>query len=144
MKDYIIKGNLVEITLDNGKIVKVFKKWVDNTMVNLDTDMEDVLLMYLEDNGYLVNEDQEELNKKAKANKVKLDAKATEPKKKTQKERVTKENPTKELIISTIAKALENLDIFNLTIENKTKLITFTFNNEDFKVDLVQKRKKKE
>ena len=144
MKDYLIKGNLVEITLDNGKVVKVSKKWVDNTMVNLDTDMEDVLLMYLEDNGYLVNEDQEELNKKAKANKVKLDAKATEPKKKTQKERVTKENPTKELIISTIAKALENLDIFNLTIENKTKLITFTFNNEDFKVDLVQKRKKKE
>ena len=144
MKDYIVKGNLVEITLDNGKVVKVSKKWVDNTMVNLDTDMEDILLMYLEDNGYLVNEDQEELNKKAKANKVKLDAKATEPKKKTQKERVTKENPTKELIISTIAKALENLDIFNLTIENKTKLITFTFNNEDFKVDLVQKRKKKE
>ena len=144
MKDYLIKGNLVEITLDNGKVVKVSKKWVDNTMVNLDTDMEDILLMYLEDNGYLVNEDQEELNKKAKANKVKLDAKATEPKKKTQKERVVKENPTKESIINTIAKALESLDISNLNIENKTKLITFSMNNEDFKIDLVQKRKKKE
>ena len=144
MKDYIVKENLVEIILENDKKVKVSKKWVDISMQNLDTDMEDVLLMWLEDNGYLANEDQEELDKKAKANKIKLDAKATEPKKKTQKERVAKENPTKELIISTIAKALENLDIFNLTIENKTKLITFTFNNEDFKVDLVQKRKKKE
>ena len=144
MKDYLIKGNLVEIILDNGKVVKVSKKWVDNTMVNLDTDMEDVLLMYLEDNDYLVNDDQEELDKKAKANKVKLDAKATEPKKKTQKERAQKENPTKELIISTIAKALESLDISNLNIENKAKLITFSMNNEDFKVDLVQKRKKKE
>ena len=144
MKDYIVKENLVEIILENDKKVKVSKKWVDISMQNLDTDMEDVLLMWLEDNGYLANEDQEELDKKAKANKIKLDAKATEPKKKTQKERVAKENPTKELIINTIAKALENLDIFNLTIENKTKLITFTFNNEDFKVDLVQKRKKKE
>ena len=60
------------------------------------------------------------------------------------KELVQKENPTKELIIATIAKALESLDIKDLTIENKAKLITFSLNNEDFKVDLVQKRKKKE
>lgn len=144
MKNYEIKGNLVEITLDNGKIVKVSKKWVDTTMTSLDIDLEETLLMWLEDNDYLVNEEQVELDQKAKANKVKLDAKATEPKKKTQKERVVKENPTKELIISTIAKTLENLDISNLNIENKAKLITFSMNNEDFKIDLVQKRKKKE
>ena len=82
---------------------------------------------------------------KSKANKIKLTA-TSEKKvvKKTPKERVQKENPTKELIIATIAKALENLDIKDLTIENKAKLITFSLNNEDFKVDLVQKRKKKE
>ena len=144
MKNYEIKGNLVEITLDNEKIVKVSKKWVDTTMASLDIDLEDTLLMWLEDNDYLVNEEQVELDQKAKSNKVKLDAKATEPKKKTQKERVVKENPTKESIINTIAKALESLDISNLNIENKTKLITFSMNNEDFKIDLVQKRKKKE
>ena len=114
-------------------------------MKALGTDMEDVLLMWLEDNDYLENEEQEELNSKAKANKVKITA-TSEKKvvKKTPKERVQKENPTKELIIATIAKALENLDIKDLTIENKAKLITFSLNNEDFKVDLVQKRKKKE
>ena len=133
------------MTLESGKVVKCSTDWANKSMKALDTDMEDVLLMWLEDNDYLENEEQEELNTKAKANKIKLTA-TSEKKvvKKTPKERVQKENPTKELIIATIAKALESLDIKDLTIENKAKLITFSLNNEDFKVDLVQKRKKKE
>lgn len=145
MKDYKVNGKVIEMTLENGKVVKCSTDWANKSMKALGTDMEDVLLMWLEDNDYLENEEQEELNTKAKANKVKLTA-TSEKKvvKKTPKERVQKENPTKELIIATIAKALENLDIKDLTIENKAKLITFSLNNEDFKVDLVQKRKKKE
>lgn len=144
MKDYKVNGKVVEMTLENGKVVKCATEWVEKTMKILDTDMEDVLLMWLEDNDYIVNEEQEELDNKAKTNKVKLTATSEKVVKKTPKERVQKENPTKELIIATIAKALENLDIKDLTIENKAKLITFSLNNEDFKVDLVQKRKKKE
>ena len=145
MKDYKVNGNVIEMTLESGKVVKCSTDWANKSMKALGTDMEDVLLMWLEDNDYLENEEQEELNTKAKANKIKLTA-TSEKKvvKKTPKERVQKENPTKELIIATIAKALENLDIKDLTIENKAKLITFSLNNEDFKVDLVQKRKKKE
>lgn len=143
MKDYVVKEKWVEITLENGKQYKVDRKWVDKSMKNLDTDIEDVLLMWLEDNEYLVNEEQEELDKEAKR-KVKLVATNEEKaKKKTPKERVQKENPTKELIIQTLAKALETLDTQNIVIENKTKIITFTMNNESFKVDLVQKRKEK-
>lgn len=145
MKDYKVNGKVIEMTLENGKVVKCSTDWAHKSMKALDTDMEDVLLMWLEDNDYLENEEQEELNSKAKANKVKITA-TSEKKvvKKTPKERVQKENPIKELIIATIAKALENLDIKDLTIENKAKIITFSLNNEDFKVDLVQKRKKKE
>ena len=143
MKDYEIKEKWVEITLDNDKKVKVDKKWVETSIEKLDTDIEDVLLMWLEDNDYLVNEEQEELDKQAKG-KVKIVASAEDKtKKKTQKERVQKENPTKELIIQTIAKSLETIDISNLIIENKAKIITFTMNNEEFKIDLTQKRKKK-
>ena len=143
MKDYIVKEKWVEITLENGKQYKVDRKWVDKSMKNLDTDIEDVLLMWLEDNEYLINEEQEELDKEAKG-KVKLVAINEEKaKKKTPKERVQKENPTKELIIQTLAKALETLDTQNIVIENKTKIITFTMNNESFKIDLIQKRKEK-
>lgn len=142
MKEYVVKEKWVDITLDNGKQVKVDKKWVDTAIQKLDTDLEDVLLMWLEDNDYLINDEQEELDKQAKG-KVKLVASAEKPKKKTPKERVQKENPTKELIIQTIANALQTLDISNLNIENKAKIITFSMNNEQFKVDLVQKRKNK-
>ena len=142
MKDYKVNGKVVEMTLENGKVVKCATEWVEKTMKALNTDMEDVLLMWLEDNDYIVNEEQDELDKQAKG-KVKLVAKTEKPVKKTPKERVQKENPTKELIIQTIANALQNLDISNLNIENKAKLITFSYNNEEFKVDLVQKRKPK-
>lgn len=143
MKDYIVKEKWVEIILENGKTIKVDRKWVEKSIKNLDTDIEDVLLMYLEDNEILVNEEQEELDKNAKG-KVKLVATNEEKaKKKTPKERVQKENPTKELIIQTIAKALETLDTKDIVIENKGKIITFSMNNEQFKVDLVQKRKNK-
>ena len=142
MKDYKVNGKVIEMTLDNGKIVKCMTEWAKKSMKALDTDMEDVLLMFLEDNGYLENEEQNELDTQAKG-KVKLVAKQEKPKAKTQKERVVKENPTKELIIKTIANALQNLDISNLNIENKAKIVTFSLNNEDFKVDLVQKRKPK-
>ena len=144
MKDYKVNGKVIEITLENGKVVKCSTEWANKTIKALNTDMEDVLLMFLEDNDYIVNEEQEELDKKAKENKVKVIATQDKPKKKTPRERVQKENPTKEKIIETLANALQNLDISNLSIENKAKLITFTMNNEDFKIDLVQKRKPKE
>ena len=144
MKDYKELEKVYEITLENGKIVKVDKKWAQLSMEKLETDLEDVLLMYLEDNDYLENDAQEELDQSAKANGIKLVAKTEKPKKKTQRERVVKENPTKELIISKLTSALQEIDnILNVNVENKAKLITFTLNNEDFKLDLVQKRKEK-
>jgi len=144
MKDYKELDKVYEITLENGKVVKVDKKWAQLSMEKLETDLEDVLLMYLEDNDYIINDSQEELDKSAKANGVKLVAKTEKPKKKTQRERVVKENPTKELIITKLVSALQEIDnISNVNVENKAKLITFTLNNEDFKLDLVQKRKEK-
>lgn len=141
MKSYKINGSVTEVTLENGKIVKISTDWINNSMKVLNTDRDDVILMWLEDNDYLVNEEQDELDKQAKG-KVKLVA-TDKAKKKTQKEKVQKENPTKELIIQTIVKSLQELEISNLNIENKAKIITFSMNNEDFKIDLIQKRKKK-
>ena len=139
MKDYKVNGSVYEVTLENGKQVKIATSWVEKTTKLLDTDTEDVLLMWLEDNDYLENEEQEELDKTAKANKVKLVA-TDKAKKKTPRERVAKPQPEKEFLISLLAKALENEDISDLKVENKTKLITFSYKNHDYKLDLVQKR----
>ena len=143
MKEYKVNGSVIEMILESGKVVKCSTEWANRAMKSLETDMEDVLLMWLEDNDYLVNEEQEELDKEAKG-KVKLVAKTEKPVKKTPKERVQKENPTKELIIQTIYNALQQIDnISSVNVENKAKLITFKLNNEQFKIDLVQKRKPK-
>lgn len=147
MKNYEIKGNVIEITLDNEKVVKVGKMYIDKCIEKLDIDMEDALLTWLEDEGYMENLDQKELcdlAKENKSNKVISAKKDSSPTKKTQKERVAKDNPDKEYIISVIAEMLEDInDVNNLSIENKAKIITFTYKNNDYKLDLTQKRKPK-
>lgn len=146
MKEFIERGKVIDIVLDNDKVVKVATEFIEKMMKNLDIDKEEALLTWLEDEEYLVNDEQEELTNQAKANKsVKvIDAKTAEvkPEKKTAKERVRKENPTKEMVISEIAKLLPNF-AENVNIENAGKLITFTIGEDEFKIDLVQKRKKK-
>ena len=143
--NYELQNGRYLISMENGK--KYFMKVaeVDNLQKQLKISEFEAIEMWLEDNGYLVNEEQEALCKQAKVNGSAKGkgAKTETPVKKTPKERAQKDNPTKELIISTIANALQNLDISNLNIENKAKLITFTLGNEDFKVDLTQKRKAK-
>jgi hypothetical protein len=140
MENYKVNGKYYEITLTNGKIVRCEKEWAEKSMKSLDTDLEDVLLMWLEDEGYIINEEQEELDKKAKGV---VKPKAGDKTQRKPREKVQKENPTKELIIAEIAKTLQALGVSNLKIENKAKIITFDYVNEQFKVDLIQKRKPK-
>ena len=147
MKNYIINGKAIEITLDNDKVVKVAKAYIDRCVEKLNIDMEDALLTWLEDEGYMDNLDQKELcdlAKENKSNKI-IDAKVEKaPTKKTHKERTQKAQPEKEFIIDTISKLLDTIpDVNNLTIENKSKVITFTYKNNDYKIDLTQKRKPK-
>lgn len=144
MKDYKVNGSVYEVTLENGKQVKIATSWVEKTTKLLDTDTEDVLLMWLEDNDYLENEEQEELDKTAKANKVKLVA-TDKAKKKTPRERVAKPQPEKEFLITNFYELLWALPgVDNIIRENKAKIITFDYKGASYKLDLVQKRKKKE
>ena len=145
MKDYKLNGSVYEITLENDKKVKVATSWVEKTIKLLETDLEDVLLMWLEDEGYLVNEEQEELVKQAKTNGIKIKADTDKSKKKTPKERVAKPQPEKEFLITNFQELLWTLPgVDNIICENKAKIITFSYKNQDYKLDLVQKRKKKE
>jgi hypothetical protein len=141
MKNYELNGNYYTITLDNDKKVKVAKKWVDTSIEKLDTDLEDVLLMWLEDNDYLVNEELEELDTKAKTNKVKLGATEKTERKKVVRER--KPNPDKEYLVGCVAEFLEELNATDIKIENVGKIITFSYKNKQFKFDLTEKRTKK-
>lgn len=145
MKEYVEKGSYIEVILENGKTVKVSSKYINRMVENLDIDIEEAILTWLEDEEYLTNDEQNELTLQAKENKsIKvIDAKNEKLlEKKTQKERVRKENPTKEKVIAEIANLLPQF-AENIVIENKGKIITFSIGEDEFKLDLIQKRRKK-
>lgn len=131
----------------NGKKIRI----PDGDILRLKSTMkisaEEAVKIWLEDEGVLHNEEQENLCKKAKDSGIMrtihgASAKTAESTP-TQRERVKKENPTKGKIITEIAKLLiEFAD--NVNVTNPEKLIEFTMNGNDYKLDLTQKRKKKE
>ena len=142
--DYELKNGRYLISMENGKKYFMEVAKVDSLQKQLKISEFEVIEMWLEDNGYLVNEEQNALDMKAKGNKVKLATSTEKPKAKTQKERVVKSNPDKEYIVGVIAEFLEEIvGKDNVNIENKAKLITFNYKGEDYKLDLVQKRKSK-
>lgn len=130
----------------NGKNINIPDADIERSMKSLELTKEEAIQMWLEDEGYLENEEQEELERKAKENRITStihQASAKDPHKKTQKERVRKENPTKEMVIREIAALLpkfaEDIEILNVG-----KLISFRIGEEKYEIDLKQKRKPKE
>ena len=127
----------------NNKVVKIPQKELDNLMKTLELTEQEAIETWLDDNDYTTNEQVEELTKKAKANgTTKIGARVNVENKKV--ERARKANPTKALIIDQLWQKLAEIEhISNLKIENKATLIPFSLNGNDYKIDLIQKRKSK-
>lgn len=129
----------------NGKNIKIPDEEIKKNMEILELSEDEAIQLYLEDEGYLENEEVAELTKRAKDSGIMSTihgAKAEKPKAKIERER--KENPTKERIIAEIGKFLCQLDgISGVNIANIGKIIEFECENKHFKLDLIQKREKK-
>lgn len=130
----------------NDKKIRIPDEDIKRNMEILDLSEDEAIQLYLEDEGYLENEEVAELTKKAKDSGIMSTihgAKAEKPKAKVERER--KENPTKERIIAEIGKFLCQLDgISGVNIANIGKIIEFECENKHFKLDLIQKRERKE
>ena len=142
--DYELKNGKYLISMENGKKYFMEVAKVDSLQKQLKISEFEAIEMWLEDNGYLVNEEQNALDMKAKGNKVKLTANTEKPKAKTQKERTQKAQPEKEFLITNLYELLWALPgVDNIVCENKAKLITFDYKGASYKLDLTQKRKSK-
>lgn len=136
---------MFDYTLENGKVIRINEKTIQNYMDNLNIDREMAIQVYLEDEGYEVNEEQEELTQKAKDNKITASIHKAEAKKKERKKIERKPNPDKEFLIAGLAADLEAYEnVTDVKIENVGKLITFKYNGKEMKIDLVEKRVKKQ
>lgn len=127
----------------NGKNINIPDTEIEKSMKALDLTKEEAIEMWLEDEGYLDNEEQIELDNKAKKERITATIhQAGTGQKKSQKERCRRENPTKEMIITEIAaflpKFAENVEVLNVG-----KLISFSIGDEKYEIDLKQKRKPK-
>ena len=128
----------------NGKNIRIPDAEIQLNMEKLHMTKEEAIQVWLEDEGYVENEEQEELCRKAKENRITatIHGASAINKKKTQRERVRKENPTKEMVIAEIAKILPNF-AENVQVLNIGKLISFTIGENTYEIDLKQKRKPK-
>lgn len=128
--------------LENGKYVNIPEDEIECNMKLVDS-REEAIQIWLEDNGYAVNEEQEALCQKAKDNRITSvihDARENDVEKK--KTVVRKENPTKEMIINKVADLLKEL-ADDVVIENAAKIVTFNLDGNSYKLDLIQRRAKK-
>ena len=126
-----------------GKEINIPDEELDILVDKLELSIEEAVQVWLEDEGYEVNEEVEALTQKAKDNKITATihgARADAPKAK--REVVRKENPTKEAIIQILAKALEAEGIA-AKITNVGKIIEFETDGKKFKLDLIQRREGK-
>ena len=126
-----------------GKEVDIPDEEIDKLVDKLDLSIAEACNLWLEDNELQINEEQEQLDKKAKNSRITAtihEAKADAPKK--ERKVVRKEDTTKEGIIKALAEKLEELAT-EVKIENVGKLITFKLGEDTFKLDLIRQRKPK-
>lgn len=133
----------MQYTLDSGKTIRIPDDLLAKMQKNLNLSKEEAIEVYLEDEGYLENDEQIELDKKAKASEITRTihgARAESAKKRT----VTrKADTTKEGLIADLAEWLADI-AQEVKIENIGKLITFKLGEDTFKLDLIRQRKPKE
>ena len=133
----------MKYTLPNGKNVNIPDKEIEKNMKLLEISREEAIEMWLEDEGYLDNEEQNELDEKAK--KVKIDHGASaidKTEKREKKPREIKVSDEKQALFGEIVEKLaENGRNYEILKENK--LICVKIGEKTFKIDLIEQRQPK-
>ena len=128
----------------DGKKIRIPKEEIERNMnIPIVKTEEDAIWIWLEDNGYVDNPEQNELDQKAKDNRItatihQARAETTQPRKKVER----KADETKESIIASLAECLAEI-VENVQVVNVGKLIEFDLKGEHYKLDLIRQRKPK-
>lgn len=127
----------------NDKKIRIPDDELNHYMKSMGLSKDEAIQVWLEDEGYIDNEEQNALEKKAKDNRITATIhQAKSFTQKTQRERVKKEDPTKAEIIKATAEMLKSMAT-NVVITNETKVITFKIGNDTYKFDLIRNRQPK-
>lgn len=132
----------------NGIKKNIPDKDLERIIKGLKVTQEEAIQIWLEDEGIIINEEQEALVKKGKENDILRtihdaeSARVTAKKMsgETKRKRTVKPQPDKEHIISTIAEMLTTNGATDINIENATKIVTFVYNGAPYKINLTATR----
>ena len=136
----------MKYSLKTGKVINIPDDEIQKNCKILGITVTEAIQMWLEDNDYEVNEEQAELDEKAKKVKISHDAKAVEPRKKSDKKRTVKISDEKHELFTSI---LENLtrcvpvESENIKVLTENKLIQVKIGEKTFKIDIIEQRKAK-
>ena len=133
----------IEYELDENQIIKIPREEVERIQKGLKCSEDDACWIWCEDNGKVLNEEQEELDKKAKDSRItatihQARAETTKERKKVER----KPDETKDSLVERLAEFLGGL-VENVQITKIGKLIEFDIKDEHFKLDLIRQRKPK-
>lgn len=126
-----------------SKTVNIPDAEIQKFMKSLDLTKEDAIQMWLEDNGYEENEEQAELDAKAKKVKIDHGASAVDKTKKEKKPRPKVASDEKKELFDEIFSNLSDVYGQNARIEKENKLIIVQIGEKTFKIDLIEQRKPK-
>lgn len=134
----------MKYSLNNGKVITIPDDEIQNSMDKLKLSLHEAIQMWLEDNEFELNEEQEELDQKAKQVKIKLGATSANKERKKTKERTVKISDEKKRLFDVILNELiAEYDGQNVEVKTENKLIQVKIGEKTFKVDLIEQRAKK-
>lgn len=134
----------MKYTLENGKCVTIPDKDIENYMKSLEISRDLAIDLWLEDNDYQVNEELEELDKKAKKVKIDHGASGTDKTvKKDKKPKVVKVSDEKQVLFNEIWTDLYDVFRENAQIVKENKLISVQIGEKIFKIDIIEQRQPK-
>ena len=119
---------------------KPTKKEIEHLMTSLDISEAEAVELWKADHDEIINEEQEELDKKASAVKINKGAGRI---KKTGQKKERKPNEDKRRIIELLRVAIVDGIDENATVTNIEKFINFNYNGENYDVSLICYRKNK-
>ena len=131
----------INYELDENQFVKIPQDEIERIMKGLGVSQDDACWIWCEDNGKIVNDEQEELDKKAKASRITAtihQARAENTKERKKVER--KPDQVKDSLVESLKAFLIEQGFENVSITKVGKLVEFDCGGEHFKLDLIRQR----
>lgn len=128
--------------LNDGRNISIPTREIKNLVESLNITQSDAIELWLSDNGYEVNEEQEKLDEKASKVSITHDISPKKPEKERKKPEI-KVSDEKKWLFDSILQNLtrcNGVEYEDITVLNENKLIEVRINDKIFKIDIVQRR----